>query len=131
MSKADEAVLDAPKKKKKAKAVDLGDGVRIKVKVKDKSKKKKAGKKAEPAKESAFDQLAKLADHPLVADLIAVGATAAVAALAQRGLKGKESKGEGGSAKLAGKAAAAAIGKRLMSEINDAKNAAVDAAKKD
>ena len=79
---------------------------------KTKSKKAKAGKKDHPR----LDQLLKLADHPLVGDLIAVGALAAVAAIAES--KGGTSKAKTSAAvKTAGKAAAAAIGARLLKEV--------------
>lgn len=77
-----------------------------------KGKKAKAGKKDHPR----LDQLLKLADHPLVGDLIAVGALAAVAAIAES--KGGTSKAKSSEAvKAAGKAAAAAIGARLLKEV--------------
>ncbi len=69
---------------------------------------------------SGFD-LTKLIDHPLVADLLAVGAMAAVAAIADHNVKTRTGETESGSSKAvkaAGKAAAAAIGKRLMTEVD-------------
>ena len=80
--------------------------------------KSKGGKKS---KANAFDALLKIADHPLVGELVALGATAAVAAIAQQGL-GKSKKGGSSKAvKEAGKAAAAAIGARLISEFAEDK----------
>ena len=82
-----------------------------------------------PARQSdggGFD-VAKLLEHPLVADLLAVGAMAAVAAIADHNVKsrtgelGPESRG---AVKAAGKAAAAAIGRRLMTEVNEVRKAA-------
>ena len=75
-----------------------------------------------PAREqpSTFD-ITKLIDHPLVADLLAVGAMAAVAAIADHSVKTRTGEAEAGSSKAvraAGKAAATAIGKRLMTEVN-------------
>lgn len=83
---------------------------------------KKAGKKSST---NAADALWKLADHPLVGELIAIGATAAVAAIAQQGLGKSRDKKQGSTraVKEAGKAAAAAIGARLISEFAEAKDA--------
>ena len=80
-------------------------------------------------KHDAFDGLAKLVDHPLVADLLAAGAIAAVAAIAEHQL---DKKGQSSSkmVKSVGKAAAAAMGKRLFGDISAVTEAAVDAAKK-
>ena len=111
------------------------------------AKKKKAASKAAPAKAKAasktpkksvaasapktrtrsagFETLVKLVDHPLVADLLAVGAMAAVAAIADQGSGKGSKKKKGGSkaVKAAGQAAAAAIGKRLMTEVDKIKKA--------
>jgi hypothetical protein len=76
--------------------------------------------------DTAVDALLKLLESPLVADLLAVGATAALAAVAESrhsrktGADGKSSK----MVKAAGKAAAAAIGRRLSSEFDEIKKAA-------
>ena len=79
---------------------------------------KKARKVGGP---SGMDALAKLADHPLVIDLLAVGAMAAVAAIAEYGVASKTgaaaANGSRKAVKAAGKAAAAAIGLRLMKEV--------------
>jgi len=79
-------------------------------------------KARKPSRErpSTFD-ITKLMDHPLVADLLAVGAMAAVAAIADHNVKTRTGETEAGSSKAvkaAGKAAATAIGKRLMTEVN-------------
>lgn len=72
---------------------------------------------------TGFDSLAKLVDHPLVTDLLAVGAMAAVAAIAERGVASKTGQeaveGSRKAVKAAGKAAAAAIGQRLLKEVGD------------
>jgi hypothetical protein len=123
---------DKDKKKKKAIKAEVG-GVKIKVKAGPRGgerKKAKASTKSAGAGHSGFEALAKLADHPIIADLIAVGATAAVAALAKRGMDDGKAAKSSTAAKAAGKAAAAAIGKRLMTELQGVKDAAVDAAKK-
>lgn len=112
MAKAKTAA--APKaKKKSAKADKAASKPSVKTK-------KKGGSKS---KANAVDALLKIADHPLVGELVAIGATAAVAAIAQQGL-GKSKKGGSTKAvKEAGKAAAAAIGARLISEFAEEKSA--------
>lgn len=79
----------------------------------------KSGKKAN----GGFDALAQLAQHPLISDLIAVGAMAAVAAIAEQNVAKKVGedavKGSRKAVKAAGKAAAAAIGQRLLKEVKD------------
>lgn len=105
----------APKKVKKgAKAV------------KAVAKAKPAGKKAGKSKaRDAADALWKLADHPLVGELLAIGATAAVAAIAEQSLaregKSKKKVPSNTAVKAASAAAAAAIGQRLISEFTDIK----------
>lgn len=81
---------------------------------------KQAPRRAARDSSSGFD-IAKLLDHPLVADLLAVGAIAAVAAIADHSVKTRTGEQESGSSKAvkaAGTAAAAAIGKRLMTEVD-------------
>ena len=79
---------------------------------KGKKKKKNSGGKAH----GAMDALTKLAEHPLVGDLIAVGALAAVATIMETGKNDPASVKSAKAAKAAGKAAAAAIGARLLKE---------------
>ena len=99
----------------------------------------KAVKKAAPAKakrpaakarafqpRSTSFNIAELIDHPLVADLLAVGALAAVGAIADHSVRKRTGDGKAGSSKAlkaAGKAAAAAVGKRLMTEVDAIKQA--------
>ncbi len=90
-------------------------------KAKTKTKKAKTGKA-----QSSFDAVAKLAEHPIVADLIAIGATAAVTAIAA-GMSSKSGKTSSKAVKDAGKAAAAAIGARLMTEFQAVKESAAAA----
>ena len=127
---------DDKKKKKKAKkaaAATVGE-VKTKAKTKDKAKKDgksaKADRKAEgqSKKHEALDGLARLVDHPLVADLLAAGAIAAVAAIAEH----KMGQGESSSqmVKSVGMAAAAALGRRLRGDLGADATAATDAAKK-
>ena len=99
---------------------------------KTKTKKKSGGggakaKKAKLSKvQSGYDAIARLAEHPIVSDLIAIGATAAVAAIAA-GMSSKSGKTSGKAVKDAGKAAAAAIGARLMTEFQAVKESAAAA----
>jgi len=92
----------------------------------------KQGKRASrPKAESkgSFESLARLADHPLLADLLAAGAIAAVAAIAEHQM-GDKRQSSSKVVKTAGKAAAAAIGKKLMGELGAVANAATKAAAK-
>ena len=125
MAKAATAKNDSDKKKKKAAAATVSVKIRAK-----KNKSDKAGKKAgaKSTKRDGFDGLSKLVDHPLVADLLAAGAIAAVAAIAEHQM----GKGQSSSkmVKSVGKAAAAAMGKKLMGDIGAITGAATDAVKK-
>ncbi|MFL6748392.1 MAG: hypothetical protein ACJ8E6_06850 [Sphingomicrobium sp.] len=105
MAKAKTAA--APKAKRKA-----VKAVKAIVRAAPKGGKKKGGKKS---KGNAADTLWKLAEHPLVGELLAIGATAAVAAIAEGG-SGNKKLGSSKTVQAAGKAAAAAIGARLISE---------------
>ena len=75
----------------------------------------------------------KLLQSPLVAELVAVAATAALAALAEHGFTsgGEASRGKraGKAVKQAGKAAAAAVGRRLANELDEIRKSAKDGAK--
>ena len=77
---------------------------------------------------NAGDALIKLLQSPLMAELLAVGATAALAALAEHGFStgggGSRGKRAGRAVKEAGKAAAQAIGRRLGTEFDEIKKAA-------
>lgn len=79
------------------------------------------------------DMFIKLLQSPLVAELVAVAATAALAALAEHGFTtgGGNSRGKraGKAVKEAGKAAAAAVGRRLGNELDEIRKAAKDGAK--
>jgi hypothetical protein len=73
------------------------------------------------------DAFIKLLQSPLVAELMAVAATAALAALAEHGFSsGGNGRGKraGKAVKEAGKAAAAAIGRRLANEFDEIREAA-------
>lgn len=89
------------------------------------AKPKAAARPAFQPRTTTFN-IADLIDHPLVADLLAVGAMAAVAAIADHNVKtrtGEEEKGSSKAVKAAGRAAAAAVGKRLMTEVDAIKKA--------
>lgn len=115
---------------KKAKAAKAAKPKRAKAAPAKKASARKPARKAAPRRvaaraSSGFD-IAKLIDHPLVADLLAVGAMAAVAAIADHSVKTRTGEAQSGSSKAvkaAGKAAAAAIGKRLMTEVDAIKKA--------
>ena len=86
---------------------------------------KAASRRPASIKTTTFN-IAELIDHPLVADLLAVGAMAAVGAIADHNVKtrtGESESGSGRAIKAAGKAAAAAVGKRLMTEVDAIKKA--------
>jgi hypothetical protein len=77
--------------------------------------------------DSAGDAFIKLLQSPLVAELVAVAATAALASLAEEGFGNRGTSGgkrAGRAVKHAGKAAANAIGRRLSTEIDEIKKAA-------
>ncbi|GAA4036495.1 hypothetical protein GCM10022281_16320 [Sphingomonas rosea] len=112
-------------KDKKAKKGDQPGETKVK---KAKAKKGKVAKiKVAASKVHPMEALSKLADHPLVSELLAAGALAAVAAVAEAGSKSPGAIKSADSAKKAGKAAAAAIGARLLSEFNAVTGAAKDA----
>jgi len=74
----------------------------------------------------------KLLQSPLVAELVAVAATAALASLAEHGFTssaGGRGKRAGKAVKEAGKAAAKAVGRRLGNEIDEIRKAAKGGAK--
>jgi hypothetical protein len=92
----------------------------------------KAKKSRRTGNGAGFDSLSKLLEHPLVAELISVGAIAAVAAIADHNVKTRTGEGKKGSRKAlkaAGSAAASAIGKRLISEVDEIKKASKKAAR--
>jgi len=85
------------------------------------------------SKEGMGDALIKLMQSPLVAELVAVAATAALASLAEHGFAsgggGSRGKRAGKAVKEAGKAAASAIGRRLGNEFEEIRKASKGAAK--
>ena len=82
------------------------------------------------SKSGAADAFVNLLQSPLVADLVAVAATAAIGALASKNASGgKGTKAGGNAVKAAGKAAATAIGRRLSEEVDAIKKASKGATK--
>src|SRR5688572_29224010 len=71
---------------------------------------------------TAGEAVVKLIESPLVADLLAVGATAALAAIAGHKFSGG-ARGTGAAVKAAGKAAATAMGKRISTEVEEIRKA--------
>ena len=114
-------------------------------KTKAKPAAKKPAAKKNPAKRSApravgarsksgpgaADAFVGLLQSPLVADLIAVAATAAIGALAEKRFsRDRDGKNASGNAvKAAGTAAAAAIGRRLTEEVDAIRKASKDSSK--
>lgn len=85
------------------------------------------------SKDAMGEAFIKLLQSPLVAELVAVAATAALASLAENGFTGggdaSRGKRAGKAVKTAGKAAAAAVGRRLGAEIDEIRKAAKGGAK--
>ncbi|WP_343343182.1 hypothetical protein WJT74_07160 [Sphingomicrobium sp. XHP0239] len=123
----------AKKKKKKNEIVTEAEAAKVSKKKAKKARKVREAERIDapepdeqPSRKSldeGMEAIGKLVDHPLVADLVAAGAVAAVASLAEgqmtraRGTAG----GSKETLKLAGRAAAAAMGKRFMAEMEAAK----------
>ena len=86
------------------------------------------GSPREEEANKAAEMFLKLLQSPIVADLLAVAATAALAALAEHGFNRGETaaggKKAGKAVKAAGKAAAAAVGRRLANEVDEIRKAA-------
>jgi hypothetical protein len=120
MAKAKTTKKAAPKAKKSGKTKSIG------------VKAAKIRAKASKAGHTGYDALVKLVDHPLVSDLLAIGAMAAVSAIA--GDKGEKLGASGRtttrSVKAAGKAAATAIGQRILDEFKEVKKTARKSAAK-
>ena len=91
------------------------------------AKRSSASRGGGSAQDSMSDAFIKLLQSPLVADLVAVAATAALAALAEHGFSSRGATGDkrraGRAVKEAGKAAAAAIGRRLGNELEEIRTA--------
>ena len=121
---------EGPKAKKK-KPAKAGPTEKVKAKKPKKAKKAKKAKKVKgEVHTDTMDRVAKVIEHPIVADLIAVGATAAVTALAAGVARSKGDQKNARAVKAAGKAAAAAIGARLVEEFRAVRDSAKEAADK-
>jgi hypothetical protein len=89
--------------------------------------------RSERMSEEMGEAFIKLLQSPLVADLVAVAATAALASLAEHGFthRGADESSRrnraGKAVKEAGKAAAAAVGRRLSIELDEIRAAAKEA----
>ena len=113
---------------KKATAKSSTSGSKKAVAVKTSSNSGSGNSSRERSSESGFDPVdafIKLLQSPLVVDLLAVGATAALAAITEH----RSSRTQGAisnpkrAVKDAGKAAAAAIGRRLKNEFEEVRSA--------
>lgn len=82
---------------------------------------KRSSSRASSSQSDPVDALIKLLQSPLVIDLLAVGATAALAAITeQRSSRAQGAVGNSKKAlKAAGKAAATAVGRRLANEFDE------------
>jgi len=131
MAKA--ATKTAPDKKKKKPAAGKAGTAKPATRKAKASSAPKSKSKPKPEskskRSSSFDNFAKLVDHPLLADLLAAGALAAVAVIAEHKF-GDKNQSSSKAIKTAGKAAAAAIGKKLLGEFGMVADAASKAAKK-
>lgn len=81
----------------------------------------------EDERSNAADAFLKILQSPIVADLLAVAAMAALTALAEHGFSSRgagNGRRTGRAVKAAGKAAAAAIGRRLATEVEEIRSAA-------
>ena len=87
---------------------------------------KRGGARSSSSQSDPVDALIKLLQSPLVIDLLAVGATAALAAITEhRSSRAQGAMGNSKKAlKAAGKAAAAAVGRRLQTEFDEIRSAA-------
>ena len=108
-----------PKSEKKKKAKKAGKKVRVAELVDE----EQSAEEEKSKRKETIEKLGDIMDHPLVADVVAAGAVAAVAALAEnKATQARGSKtGSRTMLKLAGAAAAAAIGKRLKAEYDAVK----------
>jgi hypothetical protein len=93
-------------------------------------KSRSSGAGASSSQSDPVDALIKLLQSPLVIDLLAVGATAALAAITeQRSGRAQGAVGTSKKAlKAAGKAAASAVGRRIATEFDEIRSASQKAA---
>ena len=85
------------------------------------------GPKSRSGESDPVDALIKLLQSPLVTDLLAVGATAALAAITEhrssRAQGAMDTRGSKKALKAAGKAAASAVGRRIANEFGEIRTA--------
>ena len=113
---------------KKATAKSGGGGKKVATKAKSSSGGgSRSRAQSESGRSDVVDELIKLLQSPLVIDLLAVGATAALAAITEtrssRAQGARDSRGSKKVLKAAGKAAAAAVGRRIATEFDEIKAA--------
>jgi hypothetical protein len=113
---------------KKATAKSGGGGKKVATKAKSSSGGgSRSRAQSESGRSDVVDELIKLLQSPLVIDLLAVGATAALAAITEtrssRAQGAMDSRGSKKVLKAAGKAAAAAVGRRIATEFDEIKAA--------
>ena len=86
---------------------------------------KRSSERSSSSQSDPVDALIKLLQSPLVIDLLAVGATAALATITEhRSSRAQGAMGNSKKAlKAAGKAAAAAVGRRLQTEFDEIRSA--------
>ena len=86
-----------------------------------------SGSQSQSSQSDPVDALIKLLQSPLVIDLLAVGATAALAAITEhrssRAQGAMDTRGSKKALKAAGKAAAAAVGRRIANEFDEIRTA--------
>ena len=93
------------------------------------------GSRTRSSQSDPVDSLIKLLQSPLVIDLLAVGATAALAAITEhrssRAQGAMDTRGSKKALKAAGKAAATAVGRRIANEFDEIRSASKKAREKE
>ena len=114
-------------KKATTKASGGGKKVATRAKSSDSGRRSRSRSQGEGVQSDMVDALIKLLQSPLVIDLLAVGATAALAAITEqrssRAQGAMDTRGSKKVLKAAGKAAAAAVGRRIATEFDEIKAA--------
>ena len=114
-------------KKATTKASGGGKKVATRAKSSDSGRRSRSQSQSDGVQSDMVDALIKLLQSPLVIDLLAVGATAALAAITEqrssRAQGAMDTRGSKKVLKAAGKAAAAAVGRRIATEFDEIKAA--------
>jgi hypothetical protein len=114
-------------KKATTKASGGGKKVATRAKSSGSGRRSRSQSQSEGVQSDMVDALIKLLQSPLVIDLLAVGATAALAAITEqrssRAQGAMDTRGSKKVLKAAGKAAAAAVGRRIATEFDEIKAA--------